>query len=327
MRPALVACALAGCGDDGAAIVDALRADAIVDASGERPTLLSQTGLFVAGTHDVAPDHELFVPSHALWSDGAVKRRWIALPAGATIDTSDVDHWQVPVGTRVFKEFAAPDGTLLETRLIERVAATGNVEQDYWLGAFVWRADGSDADFAIDGATNVNGTQHDVPAQKRCPTCHRGEPGMILGFSTMQLSGAGDGLRLSDLTGRLSTPVAQAPTPGDATTAAGLGYLHANCGHCHNPSGSAWPDASMDLRLYVADTTPEQTATYRTAVGQPLTRFQHAGYTLRIAPGDPGASAVVYRMGTRGSADQMPPIATEVVDPDPSVVTWIDALL
>lgn len=329
MKRCLAIAIVAACGEDPANQLDAGPDDAMPDIASPdagRPTLLSQTSLYIAGTHDIAPGHELFAPSHVLWSDGALKRRWIALPPGATIDTSDADHWRFPVGTRLFKEFSAADGTLLETRLIERIADTGDADQDFWLGAFVWRADGSDAEFAVDGATNVNNTQYDVPSQKRCPTCHRGEPGIVLGFSTMQLSGAGVGLRLSDLTSRLSDPVAQTPTPGDATTAAGLGYLHANCGHCHNPSGSAWPDASMDLRLYIADTTPAQTAAYRTAVGQPLTRFQHAGYTLRIAPGDPGASAVVYRMSTRGSLDQMPSIATEVVDPDTSVATWIDAM-
>ena len=334
MKRALVWLTLVGCSDDAASMFDAPAVDAPeVDApavapDGGRPTLLSQTGLFVPGTHDIASGNELFAPTHVLWSDGAVKRRWISLPAGARVDTTDIDHWRFPVGTRFWKEFAAPDGTLLETRLIERIAATGDTEQDYWLGAFVWRADGSDAEFAEAGAIDVNGTQHDVPAAKRCPTCHRGEPGMSLGFSTMQLSGAGVGVRLAALnaSGLLSTPIAETPTPGDVTIAAGIGYLHANCGHCHNPGGSAWPDASMDLRLYAADTTPSTTAVYRTAVGVPLSRFEQPGYTLRISPGDPAASGIIYRMSQRGSSDQMPPIATELVDPDDSVTTWIDSL-
>ena len=55
-----------------------------------------------------------FTPTWRLWTDGAVKRRWVSLPPGGTIDTSDPDRWVFPVGTRFFKEFAAPDGTLLE---------------------------------------------------------------------------------------------------------------------------------------------------------------------------------------------------------------------
>ncbi|MEP6653286.1 MAG: hypothetical protein ABJA82_08005 [Myxococcales bacterium] len=35
----------------------------------------------------------------------------------------------------------------------------------------------------------------------------------------------------------------------------------------------------------------------------------------RVTPGDPDASALVARMQIRGTDDQMPPLATEVVDP------------
>src|SRR5262245_12657335 len=35
------------------------------------------------------------------WTDGAQKSRWIALPAGTSIDASDADHWVFPAGTRL----------------------------------------------------------------------------------------------------------------------------------------------------------------------------------------------------------------------------------
>ena len=55
--------------------------------------------------------------------------------------------------------------------------------------------------------------------------------------------------------------------PGNAVTSAALGYLHANCGHCHNPGGTARPDTDMDLRLAVSDAQPEDTAAYRSTIG------------------------------------------------------------
>ena len=50
-------------------------------------------------------------------------------------------------------------------------------------------------------------------------------------------------------------PPAAAGYPlGAAATAAALGYLHANCGHCHNQNGTSWRDTQMVLRSVVADT-------------------------------------------------------------------------
>lgn len=263
------------------------------------PRRLSDTGF-----DDSLPTYE---PAYPLWSDGAAKRRWMVLPPGGTIDKSDPDHWVFPVGTRFFKEFSK-DGKRLETRLIERVDDTGDDDIDYWTGAFVWLDDESDAIFAEDGAENVRGTQHDVPSATRCRTCHGGEPGFVLSVSAIQ-SG-------------------EHPPPGDATTRAALGYLHANCGHCHDPMGSARPDVDLFLRLSVDDLTVEDTDAWQTAVGVELQAFTGAGFTHRIVPGDAAASAVVFRMGQRGDDDQMPPIATELVDESgvSAVEAWIDLL-
>src|SRR5688500_13196261 len=70
------------------------------------PARLSETGLFAdvkAGT--LAPGVRAFRLQFELWSDGAAKRRWVALPEGGRIDTSDMDAWRFPVGTRLWKEF------------------------------------------------------------------------------------------------------------------------------------------------------------------------------------------------------------------------------
>lgn len=287
---------------------------------------LSETGLFVDGQR-VAPRIEEFVPRYALWTDGAKKRRWISFPAGGKIAASDPAHWELPIGTTLWKEFRDPDGRLLETRVIERIGP-GSGDDDYWMGAFVWLADGSDAELAADGATNILGTNHDVPSRTQCGTCHRGEVGRALGFSALQLSGSGGGLRLANLSSRLDVPVADYAIPGDPITRDALGTLHANCGHCHNDRGAARPDVNMTLQLGLNATIPSETSIWKNTVGVGLAKYQHAGLSKRVVPGDASSSAVIVRMASRVRGEQMPPLGTEQVDTNAVAVVsaWIDAL-
>lgn len=291
--------------------------------------LLSETGFFEAGS--VA-----FEPTYRLWSDAAEKRRWFRLPPGTQIDTTDMDHWVFPVGTKLWKEFSL-GGVLLETRLVERY---GLGPDDYWMGAFVWDAGQTDAVLAPDGQENIGGTPHDAPSQETCGACHRGDVGRVLGLSALQLSRAADvtkvGPTITDLaTSGLLTipPPAAAPVyavPGDPLAAAALGYLHANCGHCHNDNGTAWPDTQMVLRSVTADHDLATDTVYRSIVGRKVQYWRGgpSGIMNRVTPGDPTASAIVARMQVRGTDDAMPPIATEEVDAVglATVSAWITAL-
>lgn len=267
---------------------------------------LSELGLYRdMRDKTLAPDLLAYEPRYALFSDGASKRRFLRLPEGARIDSSVPDAWQFPVGTALFKEFAVGDKRI-ETRLLLR---TGNGPRDYFMGAFVWNDDESDARFAPDGVRGARGTEHDVPSVKNCFTCHQGEPGHVLGLSAIQQTDLPADLLSDALPGDIQTP-------GDAVTSTALGYLHANCAHCHNPNGSARPDSDMDLRLRVADRTVEGTAAYRTTVRQPLQSFRDPNLGFRVIPGDPEASALLHRMAERGSDRQMPPLGTKRIDPD-----------
>ncbi len=315
------------CGSSGEVAPDAHVAPAMYHS-------IADTGLYAdLATKTLAADAVEFMPGHVLWADGADKRRWIHLPPGTQIDTSDMDHWKFPVGTQFWKEFSL-GGVLLETRLIEHVSDTGDDMNDYWVGAFVWLADGSDAILAPTGQMNINGTPHDAPSQTQCWSCHIGEAGHALGFSFVQLSRAASSA--NDVTvdwlvakGLLSAPPDGAYTiPGDETTAAALGYLHANCGHCHNPHGIAWPNTQQVLRLTSTELEPETTQIYLTTVGVPLQSFDKPPFQDRIVAGDPAASAIYYRMTQRGNLDAMPSLATEVVDQTgvDTVGAWISEL-
>jgi len=277
------------------------------------PARLSETGLF----RDVASEAleagvRAYRPQFALWSDGADKRRWVSLPADARIDTADPDDWNFPVGTRFWKEFTR-DGVRVETRLLSRWG-TGPGD---WIGAaYVWNEEGSDAGLTAHGALDARGTAHDVPAAGECMACHGGTKSVILGFSAIQLAhdDADGGVTLDTLNSEnlLSDPSSEEPlVPGNETERAALGYLHANCGHCHNqdrPSHSGArcfdPDNDLDFRLSVhALASVADTATRKTIGGA-------------VKPGAPGASRLIELMSQRGLFKQMPPLATERVDHD-----------
>src|SRR2546425_1198173 len=72
------------------------------------PPLLSQTGLYSDfGARKFADGLIAFAPRWSFWVDGAEKDRHLYLPPGTKIDTTDMDFWKFPVGTKVWKEFKA----------------------------------------------------------------------------------------------------------------------------------------------------------------------------------------------------------------------------
>lgn len=313
--------------------------------AGPFPQHLRDTGLFADGTQTrMAPGVLPYSPQYPLWSDGAAKRRWIQIPRGTTIDARDPDSWVFPVGTRVWKEFGAERPR--ETRLIVR-AASG------WLYAtYRWTTDGADAVLVPEGgAVEVDpswpGGQYVFPSRLDCLSCHEGRSTPILGFSALQLSpdrdpaavhgeaAIPDGLDLATLTRRrlirgLPRDWAAHPPRIVASTEverAALGYLHGNCGQCHNARG---PLAGLGLDLWHDPrrersdepglaTTVLRPSSFRIP-GQP------AAQTARVWPGAPERSALLARMSARHTAAQMPPLATQVVDTQAMqlIIQWID---
>jgi hypothetical protein len=303
---------------------------------GDHPTELACTGLFAdAAKGTVASGVLEFAPGESLWADGATKRRFIRLPPGTTIDSSNMDEWVFPKGTKFWKEFSA-GGRKIETRYLEKRADSTWIRTTY-----AWSDDESHASEITTGVLDARGTGHDIPTQSECSECHAGAIDGVLGFEAISLSApTAQGLTLQELTrrGLLSAPPAVAPViPGTSLDAAALGWLHANCGNaCHNATQNALASGTgLHMRLMTgALASVKDTDTWKTAVGVP-SGFQPtpgAGL-LRIKPGDAAHSAIPFRDGSRERTGaqpgwQMPPIATnlpDVADVD-MIKGWIDSL-
>lgn len=303
-----------------------------LDAGGpvDGPRLLSETGLysnFAART--IAPGIIPFTPRYPLWSDGSEKQRYLYLPPGTKIDTTSMDDWSFPIGTKVWKEFTV-DGKRVETRLLWKQAV--GIE-GWWMAAYVWRADGTDADAMPDGVPNALGTSHDVPSHDDCRNCHQDMSDVLAGVGAVQLSSPSGKGMLSELaaSGWLTAPPAgEYQPPGAAPVQAALGYLHGNCGNCHNGRGRTLAQQTpLRLNMRVTDTTAEQTNAMTTTIGKKVKHVIAPDIDQIITPGNPDRSVLWLRMVTRDpkapvGESVMPPTSTKVVDPAATVVRdWI----
>jgi hypothetical protein len=274
-----------------------------------------------------------------LWSDGAQKSRWIFLPPGKKIDTSVMDDWVFPDGTKIWKQFTV-GGQVIETRLLWKMASV-------WTElVYRWSSDGHSARRLDDGEQNVNGTTYEIPATTHCDNCHYGREDKVLGFDLIGLGTAGAaGVRLADLvTKGLLThapPATKITIPEDSTgkAAKALGYLHMNCGvSCHNPLGLAG-STGLYMKLLAGQMYPEggvgnvkELDTYTLTVGVDASDLPNGKQYKRILAGSAAESLLplmaLSRVPNAGGFAPMPPLISHQPDKTGigAVQAWINAL-
>jgi hypothetical protein len=312
------------------------------------PQRLRDTGLYAPGsTTDVASGVLAFSPQYPLWSDGATKRRWIALPPATSIDASKPDAWAFPVGTRLWKEFSV--GGRVETRFIERLQ-----DGSWRFATYVWNEDGTDAVLApVDGIASLSragGRRYAIPSEADCRACHEGAAVPVLGFSALQLSPDRDplaphaepstGVDLRELVARgwlRNLPVALLKQPpriaaASPTERAALGYLHGNCGHCHSKPDESGASVPVGVVLAQSAAEPDSAASVVRSLVGVESRFRPAATkhtTQLVAPGASHASVLTLRMRSRVPSVQMPPLGSEVPDSEALALIerWIDSSL
>jgi hypothetical protein len=304
----------------GALLLLALAGAAIAQGAAP-PRTLHETGF---GTSLALP----FAPQYPLWSDGADKQRWIALPPGTAIDASNPDAWVFPIGTRLWKQFSHA-GQPVEMRYSERLA-----DGSWRFATYVWSAGGSDAvlaparGIAALPVPAAPGGRYAVPSASDCLACHGGAAAPVLGFGALQLATMLPMLAERGLVRGLPNELLHTPPRIAASSSAeraALGYLHGNCAHCHHDAGGQVP-VRLNLMQRVADAKGSAAAALRSMVAVP-SRFQPGeGRAMTLVPGDASASLIVQRMRVRDARVQMPPLGTDHVDAEALslLVRWIE---
>ncbi|NNF15489.1 MAG: hypothetical protein HKN70_02025, partial [Gammaproteobacteria bacterium] len=304
---------------------------------GGAASLLSQTGCFLPGDPSApAPGLIPYAPASPLWSDNAVKRRWIAMPDWDTPDTQITvlpdGNFEFPNGTVLIKEFRLGD-VIAETRLLVK-GLDGN-----WTGySYEWNAEQTDATLLSGGKTTViNGQTWEFPSPFVCFACHTAVANVSLGPEIAQLNSdyyySDTALTANQLTtfdsigliaGGLSAPVSELdalPDPTDTMEPLderARGYLHANCASCHQPSGPGF--GPMDLRYFIAGES------MGAADENPMAGDLGIPGAKILVRGNPDLSMLLIRM-LRLDFARMPILGTEIVDPEGTalVSAWINS--
>ncbi len=315
------------------------RRDCTNDLNGNEVwTHLECSGLYVSfSSKSLASDVKEYKPGVELWSDGAVKRRFIRLPAGTTIDVSEWDEWRFPEGTTLWKEFVL-GGKRIETRMFKKGANSAWSHTTYR-----WNNDETDAVASSTGESipglGPDGGTYEIPEKGECETCHFGKKDQVLGFDAVSLGlPTATGYTLATLTseGRLSPapPKTSLDFPGNDGARAALGILNINCGVCHNPNTNAAASFASSLRLGVraeqlapsdggVPATVEELDVWTTGYCKDANRDEDdAGVKFKFIRGAaPERSLVSVLSGRRvpegekpSSTVQMPPIVSRAVD-------------
>lgn len=298
-----------------------------------------------------------------LFSDHALKRRALRLPAGTSASYVEGDEvLDLPVGTVLLKSFLFPadlrapdeDLRIIETRVLQKTEEGWEAEPWLW--------DGDTARFAPSGGTvqvDVIGLDGEplsipylVPQKNQCIDCHArvvdGEEQIVpIGPKARHLHrgfdyGDGEVNQLQHLAeqGLLDglPPLDDVPHATDARQLEGadLGalpfgeleaitrdYLDINCAHCHNPDGAE--GVSSQLFLQRGATEPFD---YGVCKRPGSAGLGNGGLTYDIVPGDHAQSILWFRMHTEQVGAMMPDIGRSVRhDLGVELVQrWIDGL-
>jgi uncharacterized repeat protein (TIGR03806 family) len=318
------------------------------------PRLLSETGLFVS-TADHIPQPGLipYSVNAPLWSDGANKERFIAVPDNSQILFDDVTYptpppgWRFPGGTVLVKTFSLemeagnPSSTRrLETRLLHHKSMPGDRERygaQFWQGyTFVWNdeqtdavlldAEGADHVLTIRDKNAPEGVRQQTwhfPSRAECTLCHTMAAKYALGVNTLQMNRLhdyGDGQPRNQLAQLEEWGVFAKPLPESPDALLRLADYHDHSKSINDRARSyLHANCSHCHRLWGGGLTDFQVPAIlplnKTGLIDATPERGHFNIDdpRLIAPGNPDRSLLTHRM-TLLKIGRMPHVGSNVVD-------------
>jgi hypothetical protein len=327
--------------------------------SGPIPTLLSATGVF-SNTPAMLPTNSLipYSPNTPLWSDSALKIRYMSVPNNGGLDTPEeqigfapTGGWTFPSGTVFVKTFelltnlSDPNSIRrLETRLLVR-----DTNGAVYGVTYKWLPDNSDAMLLSNSLTEAIGITNSAtgagfvqnwyyPSPADCLTCHTKVGSYVLGLNTRQLNGANTYPATGVTDNQLRTlnrlglfypafdeanitnleQLSSVTNQSASLVQRARSYLDANCAQCHQPGGTG---ITFDARY----DTPLTNQNIINAVAAFSLGYDNAKI---VAPSDIWRSVLYDRMNTVDPAIKMPNLDRNTIDTNAVQVTaaWINSL-
>lgn len=305
----------------------------------ELPPTLAATGLF-ADWQTLKPAKGLvpFEVRVPFWSDGAQKRRWIALRPGAEVTLASRDKLQFPPGTVFVKHFdiAMDERTPDVRRRLETRVLVCDESGETFGATYRWSVDGRRADIVNQNQTEdlsiielsgVSTTQTwQYPGRFECNMCHNSASEGVLGYTLRQLdcdvpceNGAREPqiprlvsanalpIGSTNVAAKLTEPKLAAADDRRASIEDRVrSYLDVNCSMCHNPNRRF---AAFDARIVrpLAEQGLIDGASYY---------HRELGTEVRIiSPGDVDRSMLHLRVTSQDLDIRMPPVGSLTIDP------------
>ncbi|QNK62141.1 hypothetical protein H7F33_16560 [Pedobacter sp. PAMC26386] len=310
---------------------------------------LSEYGFFKDKLNTLNPrdgvlGYELSTP---LFTDYAVKKRFIVLPKGKVIKYNATGVLDFPDSTMIIKNFAyintAHQQILIETRLLVRDPK----DKSWKVMNYLWNKEQTEAVRHITGGKvpitlldNDNQklfTNYQVPNTNDCKRCHIKDDILIpIGPKARNLNFTVSGekenqllawARKGILTGLPAIcTVVKLPNWADSKhyslTQRARAYLDVNCAHCHTKGGDAY---NTGLFLEYEQTNPDHLGMKKTPVSA---GGGAGGLDYDVIPGNAAHSILFYRLNSTEPGTAMPELARTVIHKEgvKLIRQWINSL-